>query len=49
LAEFLSVVREGEVVVRFPESNMQASVWQPLQDDRCRYIVMPMMLPGSEE
>ncbi|MFA0759087.1 MAG: hypothetical protein KEFWMYNX_001911 [Candidatus Fervidibacter sp.] len=48
LAEFLSVVREGEVVVRFQESNMQASVWQPLQDDRYRYIVMPMHLPGSE-
>ena len=49
LAEFLSVVRTDEVVVRFQESNMKASVWQPLQDDRCRYIVMPMVLPGSEE
>jgi DNA polymerase-3 subunit beta len=49
LAEFLSVVRESEVVVRFQESNRRAAVWQPLQDDRCRYIVMPMMLPGSEE
>ncbi len=48
LAEFLSVVRDGEVLVRFQESNTHASVWQPLHDETFSYIVMPMHLPGSE-
>jgi len=48
LAEFLGVVREGEVVARFQESNTAASLWQSTSDEAYRYIVMPMHLPGSE-
>lgn len=48
LAEFLSIVKEGEVIVRFQEDNTSASVWQPKGDETFSYIVMPMHLPGSE-
>ena len=48
LAEFLSIVREGEVVARFQESNTSASLWQSVNDDSFQYIVMPMHLPASE-
>jgi len=47
LMEFLSTVRSGEVVVGFQEPT-QAALWQPANDERWLYVVMPMHLPGVE-
>lgn len=47
LMEFLSTLRAGEVIASFQEP-MQAATWQPAQDERWIYVVMPMHLPGSE-
>ncbi len=47
LMEFLSTLRSGEVNAKFQEPN-QAALWQPVNDDRWLYVVMPMHLPGAE-
>ncbi|MFN3420778.1 MAG: DNA polymerase III subunit beta [Armatimonadota bacterium] len=47
LMEFLSTLRSGEVTANFQEPT-QAALWQPVNDDRWLYVVMPMHLPGAE-
>ncbi len=47
LMEFLSTLRTGEVIANFQEPT-QAALWQPVNDQRWLYVVMPMHLPGAE-
>ena len=47
LMEFLSTLRTGEVTANFQEPT-QAALWQPVNDQRWLYVVMPMHLPGAE-
>ncbi len=47
LMEFLSTLRSGEVTANFQEPT-QAALWQPVNDDRWLYVVMPMHLPRAE-
>lgn len=47
LMEFLSTLKSGEVTANFQEPT-QAALWQPVNDDRWLYVVMPMHLPGAE-
>ncbi len=47
LMEFLSTLRAGKVTANFQEPT-QAALWQPSEDDRWLYVVMPMHLPTME-
>jgi DNA polymerase-3 subunit beta len=48
IAEFLSLVRSGEVVVNLRERK-QATLWLADGEPNWRYVVMPMHLPGESE
>jgi len=48
IAEFLSLVRSGEVVVNLRERK-QATLWLVDGEPNWRYVVMPMHLPGEGE
>lgn len=48
LTEFLATLKAGEVIANFQEGALQATLWQPADDENWLYVIMPIHLPGAE-